>query len=715
MNEPRDLDERLSDWVDGRMPARERERFEAELRVNPRLLQAAQEFEQTVRAVQQALRQDPARVDLAERVLAALPQQAAVQPVRRVGFGGWLFGLGAAAALLLGFLLLQQWPPAAPVPLERQVADAPQGDFAEQRDRNAGEGDAGRFDRGAGKREPGKLATGETAAAEPADSKQLDGRAGAGGFPGAADKSTADLSAADKLPAGRLPDGNAAAGKAPAGDARPGNAPAEETPAPESLRQYKEGGSGGAKQGGEARGNADQRLAGANGATPGQQLQSEAETGAQQVREQLKGDGGKELPQPAAAPAPTAPVAQPEPGSEPGPAAAGPRTQPSTVPPPGAAKGPTGEPGGKPRLRGSGRAAPHATEPKGEGKPGDGDLGRLEQESAQPERKPVQGEQKNDHDAEPQPGRAANRREAGRGAADGNEGLEKKEGDAGPPAADPIAALQPAVQTLVLRRRPQPVSPAAAAPKPESAKKAAEPEARKDSDVQARGGERAGSDQVLWLRRLTASVTPGQPALSVFAQSGQLLDQQAWPQQLAAQLQELAPLSVQTLTLPPQPGEAAQWHDERAPQPPAARPQPQTGSDVYFAGAMAVDRAVPLQQALAGLAPEGWNAARVAVVEGPNDAVRQLIGRVAVFAREQSLDFQLRELPDAVVGQLQQQLQQQLQLQLLQRAGFGADEPAKPQPSDDEQAAGRAAVAAPDPAAPAPLRIVILFCEPPPR
>ncbi len=65
-------DERLADWVDGRMTPRELERFEAEMRVNPALRAAAEEYRQTVSAVQTALRSGLPKVDLAAAVLAAL-------------------------------------------------------------------------------------------------------------------------------------------------------------------------------------------------------------------------------------------------------------------------------------------------------------------------------------------------------------------------------------------------------------------------------------------------------------------------------------------------------------------------------------------------------------------------------------------------------------------------------------------------------------------
>ncbi|MBM4063345.1 MAG: hypothetical protein FJ265_19935, partial [Planctomycetes bacterium] len=100
---PREPDSRLADWVDGTLTARERERFVAELRVNPRLRQDLEDYERTVAAVRAALCAGTARVDLADRVLAAIASSAgtAPQPAPR-RLGPWLWTL-AAAAVLLGF------------------------------------------------------------------------------------------------------------------------------------------------------------------------------------------------------------------------------------------------------------------------------------------------------------------------------------------------------------------------------------------------------------------------------------------------------------------------------------------------------------------------------------------------------------------------------------------------------------------------------------
>ena len=85
MNGPHhdDVDERLCDWVDGRMTERERERFAAELRVNASLRQQLAEYERTVAAIRAALQAPTTPVPMADRVMAALAtqQNRAAQPI----------------------------------------------------------------------------------------------------------------------------------------------------------------------------------------------------------------------------------------------------------------------------------------------------------------------------------------------------------------------------------------------------------------------------------------------------------------------------------------------------------------------------------------------------------------------------------------------------------------------------------------------------------
>lgn len=108
---PYEDDERLADWVDGRMSVRDRERFEAELRVNPQLRQAAETYRRGVEAVRQVLRAPGPGVDVADAVLARIgaPAAAGPRPLR-------LFPLAAsllvAAAVVMVVVVLQGLEPA---------------------------------------------------------------------------------------------------------------------------------------------------------------------------------------------------------------------------------------------------------------------------------------------------------------------------------------------------------------------------------------------------------------------------------------------------------------------------------------------------------------------------------------------------------------------------------------------------------------------------
>lgn len=116
-----DGDERLADWVDGRMTARELERFEAEMRVNPRLQQEAEEYRRGVEAVRDALREPMPAVDLAQRVLAQIASQPAAPPAPRHLRRPWLLSLAVAAGLLLTVWLVQET--GAPTPERTPSAD----------------------------------------------------------------------------------------------------------------------------------------------------------------------------------------------------------------------------------------------------------------------------------------------------------------------------------------------------------------------------------------------------------------------------------------------------------------------------------------------------------------------------------------------------------------------------------------------------------------
>lgn len=124
----RDVDERLADWVDGRLPARDRERFEAEMRVSPRLRDEAEAYRRSVQAVQTALRAPGPRVDLADRVLARLRERPVPASPTRVR-APWrplpiLASLAAAAVIVISIVTLDAWSPG--VPLARDVARAPE-------------------------------------------------------------------------------------------------------------------------------------------------------------------------------------------------------------------------------------------------------------------------------------------------------------------------------------------------------------------------------------------------------------------------------------------------------------------------------------------------------------------------------------------------------------------------------------------------------------
>ncbi|MBL8733251.1 MAG: hypothetical protein JNN13_12850 [Planctomycetes bacterium] len=105
-------DERFAEWVDGCMSGRDRERFEAELRVNARLRADLEAYERTVASVQAALRAPTTEVDFADRVLARLaatraPAPILASPPRRP----WLLAMVLVAALLGVMVWISSWQP----------------------------------------------------------------------------------------------------------------------------------------------------------------------------------------------------------------------------------------------------------------------------------------------------------------------------------------------------------------------------------------------------------------------------------------------------------------------------------------------------------------------------------------------------------------------------------------------------------------------------
>ncbi len=131
-----DGDERFADWLDGRMSARERERFEAELRVNKRLQERAQAYRRTAEALREAYSGDGMAVDVRAALAARLTQSPAptatalAAPAAPRGGGWsarWKSGLVAAAALVF-LVAISQVRPGTPQPSALPpVAAAPAG------------------------------------------------------------------------------------------------------------------------------------------------------------------------------------------------------------------------------------------------------------------------------------------------------------------------------------------------------------------------------------------------------------------------------------------------------------------------------------------------------------------------------------------------------------------------------------------------------------
>ncbi|MBK8975277.1 MAG: hypothetical protein IPM29_05085 [Planctomycetes bacterium] len=108
-------DERLADWVDGRLSPRHLERFEAELRADPELRAAAEHYRRTVTALRGAFARvddDRPGSDLTDRIMAELTSATASsaggaeRPASRTGrvLRPWLWSAAAAAALVVAFV-----------------------------------------------------------------------------------------------------------------------------------------------------------------------------------------------------------------------------------------------------------------------------------------------------------------------------------------------------------------------------------------------------------------------------------------------------------------------------------------------------------------------------------------------------------------------------------------------------------------------------------
>lgn len=104
-----DVDERLADWVDGTMSPRDRERFEAEMRVSPHLRDQVADYEGTVASIREALNAETHETNLADRVMASLAQEASGTGKR--ARSGWpvVWAVMSAAALLGIAVLIDSW------------------------------------------------------------------------------------------------------------------------------------------------------------------------------------------------------------------------------------------------------------------------------------------------------------------------------------------------------------------------------------------------------------------------------------------------------------------------------------------------------------------------------------------------------------------------------------------------------------------------------
>ena len=93
------VDERIGMWVDGCLGDRERQRFEAELRVSPALRRQLQEYKTAVADVREALNGPTVDVSLVDRVMAQVAAEraaAARRPERRPRSFAWAIAAAAA-------------------------------------------------------------------------------------------------------------------------------------------------------------------------------------------------------------------------------------------------------------------------------------------------------------------------------------------------------------------------------------------------------------------------------------------------------------------------------------------------------------------------------------------------------------------------------------------------------------------------------------------
>lgn len=117
---PNENDERLCDWVDGTMAPRDRERFEAELRVSKTLRERADAYRSAVLAVREGLATDDEPIDVAASVMARIrgdgsngpkSSEPIVSPRLPTLPGAWWRSALVAAAMLALIFLLDRLEP----------------------------------------------------------------------------------------------------------------------------------------------------------------------------------------------------------------------------------------------------------------------------------------------------------------------------------------------------------------------------------------------------------------------------------------------------------------------------------------------------------------------------------------------------------------------------------------------------------------------------
>ena len=120
-------DERLADWVDGRLAPGERAAFEAWLAEDPARQADADAYRGTVEAVRGALRQGPhARLDFASRVLDAAASTPAAHDAARARRFAWVGSAAAALVFVTVFILVQRLNRTAPNAEDLALAEVPE-------------------------------------------------------------------------------------------------------------------------------------------------------------------------------------------------------------------------------------------------------------------------------------------------------------------------------------------------------------------------------------------------------------------------------------------------------------------------------------------------------------------------------------------------------------------------------------------------------------